>query len=130
MGLKVGMSTVRDRIGLPDPDEDEELLQPAAAAPSPFNLGGALNARGAKKDAPSVHVDRLERATNAVVSELVGKIKEAVESAASLEDLQEKLRALAPELDGGELAKVMAEALAAAAVAGRFDIMEQAGMTR
>ncbi|WP_337267069.1 DUF935 domain-containing protein [Oryzifoliimicrobium ureilyticus] len=28
-GLKVGMSTMRDKIGLPDPDKDEELLAPA-----------------------------------------------------------------------------------------------------
>lgn len=30
-GLKVGMSTMRDKIGLPDPDEDEELLVPTSA---------------------------------------------------------------------------------------------------
>ncbi|MBP1852695.1 DUF935 domain-containing protein [Rhizobium halophytocola] len=29
LGLKVGMSTLRDKIGLPDPDPDEELLQPS-----------------------------------------------------------------------------------------------------
>lgn len=30
LGLKVGMSTMRDRIGLPDPDANEELLVPQA----------------------------------------------------------------------------------------------------
>lgn len=39
MGLKVGMSTVRDRLGIPDPDEDEELLMPPAAAPAPGGPG-------------------------------------------------------------------------------------------
>ncbi|MGB0213287.1 DUF935 domain-containing protein, partial [Algiphilus sp.] len=34
-GLKVGMSTIRDKIGLPDPDDDEELLTPPAKAPAP-----------------------------------------------------------------------------------------------
>ncbi|MEP2706239.1 MAG: DUF935 domain-containing protein [Roseibium sp.] len=33
-GLKVGMSTIRDKIGVPDPDPDEELLvAPSAAKP-------------------------------------------------------------------------------------------------
>lgn len=35
LGLKVGMSTMRDKLGLPDPDADEELLVPQAAAPAP-----------------------------------------------------------------------------------------------
>lgn len=30
LGLKVGMSTFRDKFGIPDPGEDEELLVPAA----------------------------------------------------------------------------------------------------
>jgi len=34
LGLKVGMSTMRDKLGLPDPDKDEELLVPQAAAPA------------------------------------------------------------------------------------------------
>lgn len=44
MGMKVGMSTIRDRLGLPDPDPDEELLSapPAGAAVErSFNGPGA-----------------------------------------------------------------------------------------
>jgi phage gp29-like protein len=36
VGLKVGMSTVRDRLGFPDPEADEELLS-AASPPPPGN---------------------------------------------------------------------------------------------
>ncbi|PTW61418.1 phage gp29-like protein [Breoghania corrubedonensis] len=52
LGLKVGMSTMRDKLGLPDPDPDEELLAPAGQAasqdtedpkpeeePKPFKVG-------------------------------------------------------------------------------------------
>ncbi|HQS08729.1 MAG: hypothetical protein B7Y12_02130 [Rhizobiales bacterium 24-66-13] len=35
LGLKVGMSTMRDKIGLPDPADDEELLGAPAPAPAP-----------------------------------------------------------------------------------------------
>lgn len=34
LGLKVGMSTMRDKIGLPDPGKDEELLTPPRQAPA------------------------------------------------------------------------------------------------
>ncbi len=33
-GLRVGMSTMRDKIGLPDPDKDEEILRPNAFGPA------------------------------------------------------------------------------------------------
>lgn len=35
MGGKVGMSTIRDRLGLPDPGKDEELLAPTKTAATP-----------------------------------------------------------------------------------------------
>lgn len=52
LGLKVGMSTMRDKLGLPDPDPDEELLgRPAAADPAapqdPASGQGAPMPRGA-----------------------------------------------------------------------------------
>jgi len=42
LGGKVGMSTVRDRLGYPDPDSDEELLRPPAQlAMAPPGAGAA-----------------------------------------------------------------------------------------
>jgi phage gp29-like protein len=41
LGLKVGMSTMRDKIGIPEPAADEELLVPArSAAPAPAAIDG------------------------------------------------------------------------------------------
>lgn len=82
------------------------------------------------EDTPTVQTDKLEATTNKAVSKWIDQVKEIVEKADSLEDLQAKLRALAPDLKDEDLVKVMGSALAAAAVAGRFDIMEQAGAIR
>lgn len=82
----------------------------------------------AEKDTPAAQSDRLEGATNKEVTVWINQIKDLVEKADSLEDLQAKLRAL--QLKDEDLVKVMADALAAAAVAGRYDIMEQAGAIR
>lgn len=43
MGLKVGMSTIRDKLGLPDPDPEEEVLRPPAAGGA---VEGSLNGQG------------------------------------------------------------------------------------
>jgi phage gp29-like protein len=49
MGLKVGVSTIRDKLGLPDPDADEEVLTASAAKAA---VEGSLNGPGAST-APS-----------------------------------------------------------------------------
>lgn len=47
MGLKVGASTIRDKLGLPDPDADEDLLiAPAASAAPSADVERSLNGSG------------------------------------------------------------------------------------
>ena len=45
LGLKVGMSTVRDRLGFPDPEPDEEVLG-QAAKPSPDTAAPGIRGNG------------------------------------------------------------------------------------
>lgn len=62
MGMKVGMSTIRDKIGLPDPDPDEQVLMPPGAVsdgrPHPqlddnAAVKGVFNGSGAPHPVPS-----------------------------------------------------------------------------
>lgn len=58
MGLTVGMSTIRDKLGLPDPDPDEAVLRPPGggapdAAPDAA-VEGAFNGSGAPQGAKGV----------------------------------------------------------------------------
>lgn len=39
LGLKVGMATMRDKIGVPDPADDEELLTPSRSTPPAAPIG-------------------------------------------------------------------------------------------
>ncbi|MCF1433376.1 DUF935 family protein [Agrobacterium vitis] len=75
LGLKVGMSTMRDKLGLPDPDADEELLVPKAATPAPSSD---------QEDAPPPKV--------AAQSQMAGGDQDAIDLAAAkiaAEDWQE-----------------------------------------
>lgn len=138
-GLKVGMSTMRDKIGIPDPDEDEELLAPPAPPPSPFgSFGAPLDvtdpqamqraanaARRAKAaaDLPQVQTARLEADTDPVMTAMIDKIKALVESVDSMAELRDRLIELEPQMDDERLAEVMRMGFAAASLAGRSDIL-------
>ncbi len=80
LGLKVGMATMRDKIGVPDPDKDEELLIPAANAP-PTALP-APSERAPKPEVPNLKLvtqsalpigiepnrDAIDDATDAIIA--------------------------------------------------------------
>jgi phage gp29-like protein len=79
LGLKVGMSTIRDKYGLPDPDPDEELLHAPSQGPG---------ADRGQLDAPSDISPRqvaASRAVNAVPPAGPGQPMDAVDAAVAQE---------------------------------------------
>lgn len=75
-------------------------------------------------DTPDLQADRLEAEAAPHLAGLVDQVRRLVEEAASLEDLRARLLGAYPELDASGLARAMTEALAAAALAGRFELLE------
>ncbi|MFQ3664683.1 MAG: DUF935 domain-containing protein [Sphingomonadaceae bacterium] len=122
LGLKVGMSTVRDRLGFPDPDPDEQLLgappgNPAAerfdrsdgptipASSAPHFLGGSYPSYSRVSQPRSV----AERLVAAIAADLAGQ--DEVDAAA---------KALASEAGRTVLAPLIEPMLAALAASGSF----------
>lgn len=70
-------------------------------------------------------IDRLETEAQAALDDMIGQVRALVEQAASLEELRDKLVDIYPALDAQAFARVMQRALAAATLAGRYDILEQ-----
>lgn len=182
MGLKVGMSSVRDIVGLPDPDADEELLRApgggqAEASPddgteppgessgadddpahaSTSAVEGAFNGSGRAQDPKGasmypetgrslptgasgvslqgVHaraggdrdetddlVDEVDAAAAQAMDAMIDAIRRLVEEVDSLDDLQERLLALYPDLDAGPLADLLRLAMTLAELQGRAEI--------
>jgi phage gp29-like protein len=94
---------------------------PGAGVPQ---LRGAAFAEG-EETLIDRQADRLAREAAAAIDEMIEQIRAAVEQAQSLPALREALMALYPALDTREFTAVMQRALAAAALAGRYDLIEE-----
>jgi phage gp29-like protein len=142
LGLKVGMSTLRDKLGLPDPDPDEELLapkrQPEQAEPgdpeepAPGVPGGKPGKPGEKPAAHSADIlagaagpdamDMLGEAALEGWQPLVDPIRAAIErllnECASFEEFKRRLPELAATLPLEALAGHLGDAAFQARLTG------------
>lgn len=139
LGLRVGMSTMRDRLGLPDPGPDEEVLAapaaPAAPAAAPA-LQAALQAErqpagqpaGQPEDQPEGQPEDQGRTADEIIAgaarppigELVGRVRRIIAGAGSLEEAAaalENAMGAAP----AELSADLAQALLLAWLAGSLE---------
>lgn len=142
LGLEVEQSVIRDKLGLPDPDEsgNAKLLAAPVPAATPA-LNRAANAastigepaRGAlanpagtsgSPDREDQLSELLADAADPLVSEWVEQIRRLAERAQSLEEVRDGLLDLLPELDAAKFAGVMQHALAVAGVAGMLDALD------
>lgn len=143
-GGRVSVKQLRDKVGLVEPVEGDELLG-AVAKPGPVEdpagtppaanskrrwlrattvprITAALNSAAQVKREQEVQDEIqavLERAGQAPIDGWLGRIKEAVNSATDLEDLAHRMMALYPDLKVDDLTTVMGQAMALANVAGR-----------
>ncbi len=136
LGLRVGMSTMRDKLGIPDPAPDEEVLTPARVAPvieppapggirppapgnvAPQSSGGGLD----RKDAVDLSVAAVVAdGWEMMIEPIVRGLEAELDGAASIEEvtriLAERLRGMSPDI----LAEQLARARFAARLAGEVD---------
>lgn len=132
LGLKVEQSVIRDKLGLPDPDADADLLgapaaQAIAAPPAPEPppaMNRALN-RAARPIDPTAAVDplveRLGAEAEPLLDALLDPVRAALAASADLPDFRDRLTKLYPELDPRAFATLMGNALAVADAAGYWE---------
>jgi phage gp29-like protein len=133
VGAKIPERWIHDRLKIPEPENDEPILQtPAAAAPTPrpATASAALATQPAPEEPQTIsdlQSEQLGKNLMPVMDDWIGKIRALVESADSLEAIRDGLLDLYPDLKTDDFTEAMAEALSASALAGRYDILEQAG---
>ena len=128
LGLKVGMSTVRDRLGFPDPEPDEEVLTssgvpaapPSATPNAPASRTGLLDAGQSDRDLIDITVDSMLADAGPVTQPMVDAILAAANHATSFADFQQALAEMAGRSELSGLVERLDRAGFAARVAGRL----------
>jgi phage gp29-like protein len=133
-GLKIGMSSVRDKVGFPDPDEGEEVLQPKGGAapaavlppaPKPGVKDLAADIAGGRAlDSVERLGAQLEAAASPALDSMIDRLKELVNdpSISSLAELQTRILDLYPGLDPSAIAEKLASAMLTANLVGRDEV--------
>ncbi|MBC7576130.1 MAG: DUF935 domain-containing protein, partial [Tardiphaga sp.] len=135
-GLKVGKAWMNDQLGIPDPEDDEELLTAPAAPAQPLSGGfdrppAAINsarmssrqaATSARRTADDIAamVAATGRLAQPAVDDVIDRVPEVVTNATTLTDLRRRLRRL--KLPADKLAGALQLALTMASLSGRDDI--------
>ncbi|MCK1791177.1 DUF935 domain-containing protein [Pseudomonas violetae] len=125
LGLEVEQSVILDKLNLPSPAEGAKVLGKPAAA--------SVIATAANREQPTNQVDikdvvdnqvkTLEAAAARPLGDMVDAIRELLDSVSSLEEFRDRLIEVYPDMDASQLADAMADGLAAASLAGRYDLL-------
>jgi phage gp29-like protein len=134
LGLRVEQSVVRDKLNIPDPAEDGELLAPAAAPGAAAGLAAqsipaenrALNAQTtATAEADPVELITRQALETAAIAPLLLPIEKLLEESASLEEFRDSLLSITSAMNISEMAATMQRAMVLADQSGRFDQMDR-----
>lgn len=125
--MRIPEKWAHEKLQIPEPEDGEPVLEPRGG------LGGFAPAKAALKtaaapqpDAPAQMAERADSDIAPALDEWIDRIRALVEGADSLEAIRDGLLDLYPDMSLDDYAAAMREALAAAELAGRAEIMDQA----
>ncbi len=126
LGLKVQQSVVRDKLGIPDPKDDADLLRPAApVGPVPPIGAVALQSQQVRAPSPADQItDRLVADGQPTIDGWLIQLQAMMTAAGDLGELGEMVRAAYPQLDSVDLTTAIGEGLTAARAAGASDVID------
>lgn len=146
VGFQIPVQWAQEKVGIPQPEDGEPVLQATSPAmwrqgmaattgrvPFPGHLWGVAAAAGQLPTGqlpPSPQTamqPQLAANIKAPAAAWVDKIRELVSQATSLEQIRDGIAALDPNMSLDDYAAAMAEALAAAHLAGRYEVLQEAG---
>ena len=139
LGFRVSQSEVRDKFGLSEPDEDEEVLEkredPAPVlrqAQDEREEEGADEeeaAQAASKADPPHPAELIARQMaelgQPAIEEMIGSIEAMFDKARDLGEFRAMLASAFGEIDSSQLAAVLSGGVAAAHAAGRSDLADE-----
>ena len=138
MGFKPGLAYVKETYGDhweegPPPPDLTPGLPGTPGTPKKAGPSGAATSSTefadptAVSDAPAHMADAASAAIAPATDAWIEQIKQLVNRAQDLQQVRDGLLALAPDMTLDQYTKAMQQALAAAALAGRYEILREAG---
>jgi phage gp29-like protein len=132
LGLKVGASTMRDKLSLPDPDPKEEVLQPERKSspegqtPPLANADRSAHSATQPKTSDQDAIDRtvsdiVDDEWEELVAPMLGSLEDKIAKAVTIDDARKILAEHFLTMDTGQFAKRLAEASFGARLAGLYD---------
>lgn len=131
-GMKISRQWAQEKLGIPEPGEGEDVLQLQAATPvaPPVPEPPASRAVATAQQPARSAADRLDDDLQPITGQWIARIRQLVEGAESLEQIRDGLAELLPDMSIEQYAEAMAQALAAAALQGRYEIVQEAANGR
>lgn len=134
VGMRVPEAWAREKFGVPEPAGDERLL--GSAAPAPMPLPPALNRRTALNayqrpsiDVVDLQIDRVGRESDTAMRAWRATVEQLLGEVQTLQEFRDRLLELYAHLPADALAELIADSMTAAELAGRHDILVEAGQT-
>ena len=131
LGLRVEQSVMRDKLGIPDPEADAELLglpaqvpPPAPPEPAPA-LNRARNAEAKPAETTAKLSATLAARADGPMSEWVAALNALTEGAESLAELRERVASAFPGMNSGTMARIVAEEAMRSGMIGRLEAADE-----
>lgn len=129
VGMKIPEKYARKKLKIPEPVDGEAVLEmrkPSMNQEKP-PATAALKSQSAPADISDKQAEQLEAETAQSMNDMIAQVRSLLDGSDSLEDFRDRLLQTWPDMDSAALANAMREALVAATLAGRYDILEEAG---
>ena len=130
IGMRPTVQWAHEKLGIPQAEAGEAVLgAPAAAVPPTAGTAAAsaVMPTGTAMPPPVAMAPQLARTAAPAVEGWIDQVRALVDRATSLEEIRDGLELLLPGMSLDQYAKAMAEALRAAELAGRYEVLQEAG---
>ncbi|NCG55196.1 phage portal protein family protein, partial [Serratia fonticola] len=126
-GYRPTLAYVKDTYGgdwEPKPNSDTPPVAPVTPVAPAGNKPSDFAEHSHPQDAPAAMAIRLNSELTPVTDGWMQQLQELVDSVDSLEALRDGLDKLVPDMTLDQYAEVLAQAMSAAALAGRYELLE------
>ncbi|MBZ8143235.1 hypothetical protein CLD22_25630 [Rubrivivax gelatinosus] len=148
LGVRPPVQWVHEKLGIPQAEGDEPVLgaspeppaDPGAGVPLQMAVNSArrllaaaaatVSPTAAAAQAPELMLDQTRRTVAPAIDAWVQQVRALVDRVGTLEELRDGLEQLLPDMTLDQYAEAMSQALAAAALAGRYEILQEAAGQR